>query len=385
MSVTTAPQGLRVLLVEDNPGDAKLVELQANRIQDLDILLETASTLAEAESRLSDPGIQAILLDLGLPDSNGADSVRRMVRISGERPVIVLTGLADGQAVAQALEYGAQDYLSKDGLTPELLRKTLLYAVKIRGLLSRMVRDFHELGRLQKMKDEFLAVVSHELKTPLTPILGYLALLENHLKGRTAKEPREYLRIIIDNANRLKELIEELVDVSHLGMDAGNLRPTRMAVKPLMEAALQAVAARPETASRTITLEPLPGEDPGIYADPRLLPQALGHLLSNALKFSESGKPVTAGFRREERGGRKGTVLWVRDEGKGIPEAEQELVFDKFYQVENHIARKTSGLGLGLAAVKSVMDLHGGRAWVESVPGKGSTFLLFFPDPPESA
>lgn len=377
-------QVIDALLVEDDPGDAKLVELHAARIHDLIIRFRKASTLAEAEQHLKSDGIQAVLLDLGLPDSTGTDSVKRMTQAAGDRPVIVLTGLADSHTVSRVLEEGAQDYLLKDLLTPELLRKTLLYSVRYRGLLNHLIRSQEDLTRMNRIKDEFLAVVSHELRTPLTSIVGYLKLLSRQCRDRMGAEQAEYFDVIQRNADRLLDLINSLLDLSKLGRNPDAARPKSHPIRSLVERILKSFAGVPEAAAHPIEIEPSGGGDLAVWADGPMLEQVLTNLVSNALKYSRPGKPVHLGYRREQRENREGTLLWVRDEGEGIAESDRNRIFDKFYQAEQHVTRKTGGLGLGLAIVKSIMDQHHGQVWVESRPGQGSTFFAFFPDPSPS-
>ncbi len=379
MRTAVERQSMEVLLVEDNPGDVRLLELQLEKMDDLHVDLRKAGTITEAEKILKESSVRAVLLDLSLPDSTGTESIKAMVSGAGERPVIVLTGLADHGAISRALEFGAQDYLLKDQLNPELLRKTLLYSVKYRTLLAHLIREQESLSRMHRLKDEFLSIVSHELRTPLTSILGYLKLMQKQCAETLKKEHQDYLATVMRNAELLLNLINTLLDLSRIERHAREPQPQMLRV--VEEVVLAVKTAGMEYPRRKCGVAPGSEEEVRIWADSKMLQQVLVNLITNSLKYSELDRPVTIGWEATFRDDCKGTVIWVKDEGEGIPEEIRAKVFDKFFQAEKHMTRRKGGLGLGLSIVKDIAELHQGSVWVESVAGKGSTFFVFFPNP----
>jgi signal transduction histidine kinase/ActR/RegA family two-component response regulator len=232
-----------------------------------------------------------------------------------------------------------------------------------------------ELRRLDELKSEFLAMVSHELRTPLTAIIGYSRLLMRQVHGRLTAKQLEHQEAIFRGAQRLSDLINDLLDVSRL--EAGRIelapRPTDVALIVEQAAAVVAVAAQARQIRITSALPP---ELPAASADPTRLQQILVNLIGNAVKFSAPGGSVRV------TGGRYREQLWiaVEDEGVGIAKEELARIWDPFYQVEAPMRRRHGGSGLGLAIVRRLVELHGGVVRAESDgENRGSRFSFTLP------
>jgi signal transduction histidine kinase/ActR/RegA family two-component response regulator len=232
-----------------------------------------------------------------------------------------------------------------------------------------------ELRRLDQLKSEFLAMVSHELRTPLTAIIGYSRLLTRQVHGPLSAKQLEHQEAIFRSAQRLSDLINDLLDVSRL--EAGrvelNARPT--AVRQVVDqvAAVVAVAAQAKQIRIDNAVSP---EVPLVNADPSRLQQILVNLVGNGVKFSSSGGlvSVSAGRQRDQ--------VWVsvEDRGVGIPKDELARIWDPFYQVEAPMQRRHGGSGLGLAIVRRLVELHGGVVRAESEgESRGSRFTFTLP------
>lgn len=380
VNTTMIVQDISVLLVDDNLDDIKMLEHLLARIPDLRVNLQKASTIAAAEKYLKEGSIQAILLDLSMTDSSGVSSVKRLMNVSGDRPIIVLAGFSDSHSIAKALDCGAQDYLSKEQLSPELLHKTLLFAIRYQSYMAHLIKNQENLTRSNNIKDEFLAVVSHELRTPMTSILGYFKILSKDCKEHLKPEQKEYFECIMRNSNHLMEIINSLLDLSKLDKHVEEMKPKSLKVSTVIEHMLESFAVQSVAESRSVTIDDMSDADLSVFADPRMLNQVLGNLITNAMKYSAHKRPIKIGFRTDFRDGKKGVFLWVKDEGEGVLDNIKERIFDKFFQADKHMKRKTGGLGLGLSIVKSIMELHNGKTWVENNEGQGSIFCVFFPD-----
>jgi signal transduction histidine kinase len=234
---------------------------------------------------------------------------------------------------------------------------------------QRAQREAQEANRL---KDEFLATLSHELRTPLTSILGWTQML---LKREDMDEPgkRRGLAIIERNARVQRQLVEDLLDVSRITSGKLLLNLKEVSLREVAEAALESV--RPTAEMRGVQLQAELGLlSESVLADATRLQQVLWNLLTNALKFTDRGGRVSLGAARSS----SMVELAVRDTGKGIPRELQPHVFERFRQGE--IGREHGGLGLGLAIVRHLVELHGGSAHVASEgPGLGSTFTVRLP------
>jgi signal transduction histidine kinase/ActR/RegA family two-component response regulator len=232
-----------------------------------------------------------------------------------------------------------------------------------------------ELRRLDQLKSEFLAMVSHELRTPLTAIIGYSRLLTRQVHGPLSARQLEHQEAIFRSAQRLSDLINDLLDVSRL--EAGrvelNPRPTRVRQIVDQVAAVVAVAAQ----AKHLRIEnAVPPDLPLVNADPSRLQQILVNLVGNGVKFSSSGGlvRVSAGRQRDQ------VWIGVEDRGVGIPKDELMRIWDPFYQVEAPMQRRHGGSGLGLAIVRRLVELHGGVVRAESEgENRGSRFTFTLP------
>lgn len=236
------------------------------------------------------------------------------------------------------------------------------------------VRDITRFREADVLKDTFISVVSHELKTPIAIIKGYAETLRRPEAWRNQALVEEMLTSITEESDRLARLVDDLLDASRL--QAGGL-PFRDVEE---DVDLRFIARRvterhgPQSALHKLSLD-FSEDFPIIFGDPQRLEQVLDNLVSNAIKYSPRGGDVWI----------KGTatpaevVISVSDEGVGIPLEDQERIFDRFYRVENPETRAVAGTGLGLYLTRAIVLAHGGRCWVDSIPGRGATFYVALP------
>ncbi|MBB4634863.1 ATP-binding protein [Longimicrobium terrae] len=233
-------------------------------------------------------------------------------------------------------------------------------------------RDVTERREVERMKDEFVSIVSHELRTPLTSIRGSLGLLAAGKLGEVPEKGRRMLDIAVQNTDRLVRLINDILDIERIESGRVTMEVRSTDAAELAHQAVEVMAAMAERAGIRLFAwaERLP-----LAADPDRILQVLTNLLSNAVKFSPPGGEVTVTTEARE-----GEVLFrVVDQGRGIPEDRLDAIFERFQQVDSSDAREKGGTGLGLAICRSIVQQHGGRIWVESEMGKGSTFLFTLP------
>jgi signal transduction histidine kinase len=229
--------------------------------------------------------------------------------------------------------------------------------------------------KLSRLKSDFVANVSHELKTPLALIRLFAETLE---LGRvpTEDKARQYHRIINKESRRLTQLINNILDFSRIEAGRKEYRLVRTDVASVVRDVVDAYRFPIEQQGVDLQLDIAEGL-PELDVDPEALSQALINLVNNAIKYSPEEKHVRIAVRRD--GGR--VAISVADRGIGIPRAEQKRIFEKFYRVESSLVHTTKGSGLGLALVQHIVEAHGGRIEVQSAPGEGSAFTLMFPVP----
>jgi signal transduction histidine kinase len=230
-----------------------------------------------------------------------------------------------------------------------------------------------ELQRANQHKAEFLANMSHELRTPLNSILGFSQLLLEGDGGILTSDQRQDVDIIAQNGQHLLALINDLLDISKLEAGKAQLHRGEVEVEPLISECVENVSSLAKTKRLDLTAS-VSAEVGRIFADGPKLKQVLLNLLGNAIKFTETGSVrVTA-----ERQGAELRVS-VRDSGIGVPAEDTERIFESFQQGKSGISGKYQGTGLGLAICRQLVEMHGGRIWVKSTPGQGSTFTFTIP------
>ncbi len=251
--------------------------------------------------------------------------------------------------------------------------------------LVNVIVNVHDITRLreeEEIKSTFTSIISHELKTPVALIKGYAQTLARPDVQWDRETARQSLEIIEEEADRLEGLINNLLDVSRI--QAGGLRLDWADVN--LNRLVQRVADGYRTQSDRHTIDvDVPVPLPSIWADQERVRQVLTNLLGNALKYSPDGGRIRLGGWSDAVEGYPRVVLYVADEGVGIPPEELPYVFDRFYRVDSSLRRSTAGAGLGLFLSKAVVDAHGGSIWARSEPGKGTTFFVALPVDPRTA
>jgi two-component system sensor histidine kinase ResE len=232
-----------------------------------------------------------------------------------------------------------------------------------------------QLAELDKLKAEFVSVASHELKTPLNVILGYLQLLDEGVYGTLNEKQREVLQTIDAQCQSLSRLVKQLLDVSRFEAGGGKLEPRTVKLGSFLrelEAAFQVLAMQ-RGITFLVTRDPALPET--VFWDEDRMSEVLGNLLSNAFKFTDRGGRVELGVFSVP----SGVTMEVRDSGAGIAPDQLPHVFQKFYQADNQSAASAKGTGLGLAIAKEIVEAHRGTIAVHSAIGHGTTFTITLP------
>ncbi|HEX6505179.1 MAG TPA: hybrid sensor histidine kinase/response regulator [Terriglobales bacterium] len=363
----------RVLLIEDNPGDADLVRLRLVE-RKLDVNVDCVQRLTDALSALKEKPPAVVLLDLNLPDSQGAETFRKVLEKAPDVPIVILSGQDDEDLAIKALQQGVQDYLVKGAITGGELDRAMRHAVERQALLRSL-----EMSRKQQLefKNQFLSHVSHELRTPLTCIHQYVTLLLDGIAGDVAPEQREHLKTVLKSVNQLGAMVRDLLEATRA--ESGKMRIERRCVS-MADIVSTAVTMMQATANeKRVGLEV--GVDttmPFIYGDPDRILEVLINLIENAIKFTPSEGAVTVQACRIPTDADFACVS-VADTGCGIKPEARALVFERLYQDPNSVDNNRKGLGLGLFIAKELVRLHGGRIWVVSEAGHGSTFSFTLP------
>ncbi|MCX7608812.1 MAG: hybrid sensor histidine kinase/response regulator [Anaerolineales bacterium] len=231
-------------------------------------------------------------------------------------------------------------------------------------------QDISYWKQIDRLKSEFIHAVSHDLRSPLTAILGYIDLVER--VGPLTEQQREFILRVQQNVQGITLLLNELLELGRIeaGLDT---QKELVCFEEIVRQAYESLEVQARMRSQRITLS-LPDQPSTLRGNPIRLRQMLDNLIGNAIKYTPEGGEISVQLEVQNNQ----LILRVRDTGPGIPPADQPHIFNKFYRASN-VPRGVGGTGLGLAIVKSIVDNHGGRIWVDSVLGKGSTFTVVLP------
>jgi signal transduction histidine kinase len=273
--------------------------------------------------------------------------------------------------VLEALNKRGGPFTENDLQTLSIIASQAAVAIHNANLVSALQKAYDELGKVEKLKSDFIAIASHELRTPLGVILGYAALLKEDADQATS----EHAAAVLNSALRMRALIEDMTNMNMLRVGSAELTLSRQAVQPILEAAFEEMRPLIEAKGQEVTRH-APPEQLLAEVDAPKLTMALTNLLNNAMRFTPGGGKIELGLERH------GSEAWMRvkDNGAGLPAEQLERVFDQFYQVEHHMTRRHEGMGLGLSIVRAVVRAHNGRVWAESSgPDQGATFTIALP------
>ncbi|HTE46618.1 MAG TPA: PAS domain S-box protein, partial [Gemmatimonadaceae bacterium] len=248
-------------------------------------------------------------------------------------------------------------------------------AAKLPGGRTQIIaRDISSRRELERLKAEFVSVVSHELRTPLTSIRGALGLLASGRLGDSKEKAQRMLDVAVANTDRLIRLINDILDAERI--ESGTIAMERAWCEDIESAGQVTEILRPVAERAGVELKVI-GEQTPVWADADRLTQTLTNLVGNAIKFSPQGSTIEVRITSDDSEVR----FEVRDHGRGIPADKLESIFERFQQVDASDAREKGGSGLGLAISRSIVRQHGGRIWVESTVGVGSSFCFTIPVP----
>ncbi len=349
----------------------------------------------EAVEMAQDLQPDLVMMDINLSEMDGLTAARQITARS-PMPIVALTAHDRPDLIAEAGESGISYYLVKPAGRREITRAIEIATARFHDLAelrrtnaalqdeiaerqraqAEAARYAADLERSNEELEQFGYVVSHDLRAPLRTVQGYLRLLNQRYADRLDAKAETYIDYAISGAARMQEMIQALLDLSRV--ETGGREPAPTDVEAVLNRTLRALSPAIDETGAAVTHDPLPT----VLADEVQLAQVFQNLIANALKFRREGVPpkvhVTA--REGERGG-EGEGKWifsVTDNGIGIDPDQADRIFQIFQRL--HTEDEYEGLGIGLALCKRIIDRHGGRLWVESEPGEGSTFTFTLPE-----
>jgi signal transduction histidine kinase len=384
---------IHVLLVEDELGDAELAHVALRSYLNDRFAVEWVRSLAEACNRLDKQSYAVVLLDLGLPDSFGLETLTRLCAVPGVPPIIVLTVLNDANLGLSTLKAGAADYLVKGDFGYNGLARTIIYTLHRTGLERELLTYHHHLEQLvaertaelltvkdaaeaaNRAKSMFLANVSHELRTPLNAILGFSTILRRD--SQLNDQQRQQLDIINRSGEHLLTLINDVLEVAKIEAGRIVLEQAPLDLGSLVRDVSEMMSVRAQEKGLRLLVEQSSQFPRFILGDEPRLRQILINLVGNAIKFTRQGGVTVRFGIRNNAADHLLIKVEVEDTGIGIAPQDQARLFEPFVQVGEHGVNK--GTGLGLTITRQFVQLMGGTITLESAPGKGSLFRVEWP------
>lgn len=393
----------RVYQTETTPNDRQVLQSFADQaaiaVQNARLYQSVRNEQQQLSAILEHSADGVMILDAGRVIRRFNRALARMSGWSAEvatgqlhDTVVILKRIEQGEPLSVAIQHGWPHspngnevpgnslYVEGDWQRPDgsSLSVGITYAPLLdeRGTLKNVivnVRDITHFRQAQEAKSAFISIVSHELKTPVALIKGYAGTLRRNDAQWDPATVQQSLAVIEDEADRLSELIENLLAASKLQADG--LRLTQVGDVDMRRLADRSVERfRTQSTLHTLGVD-FPSNFPTIHGDETRLRQVLDNLLSNAIKYSpRGGNIVVRGVYDDQT-----VSICVSDQGVGLPQDEQDRIFERFYRVESTLSRSTQGTGLGLYLARAIVEAHGGTIRVQSEPGKGSTFTFTLP------
>ncbi|MCA9217523.1 MAG: hybrid sensor histidine kinase/response regulator [Planctomycetales bacterium] len=381
---------VRVLVVDDDGVDMReTLRALSHSIGD-SFEITTAHSLTSATKLLSDSGFDVVLLDLGLPESSGLDTLREIRTTIRNVPIIVVSDINDEDTALQALDYGAQDYFIKGTLTSDLLRRSIRYAIHRQKLVQNLRENEKTLQKNQEMLQaknlrlealcdtahKFVDNVSHEFRTPLTVIKEYTSLMLDGIAGSVSDEQRRMLNIVSDRTNDLGNMVDDMLDISKMQSGLMGLLRCRCRIEDILRSVRPCLARKAEIKSVKIEFVNEP-DLPELYCDPEKIGRVITNLTVNAIKFCGDPGIVQVTCKLADNG--EDIVVEVTDNGRGIDAESLQSIFERFTQLGSDVRSSTKGFGLGLSICKELVQLNFGQMNVQSKLGHGSAFSFTVP------
>ena len=390
---------LAIKLTEVENGQTAIATLQLIE-NNISKVLETNPTLTTTQQ--TNNKFDIILLDYRLPDIDGLEFIAKIKAISLDLPIIVLTGQGDEEIAVKIMKAGAADYLSKTKIEPENLAKAITSAIRIhraekavelanqrlRASNQLLILKNQELERQQeqiklqniqlqksyKLKSEFLATTSHELRTPMNAIMGFSQLLLRQYPDPLSQQQQNLVERILNNSRNLLNMINEMLDFSKIEAGKLELKPQKFDLNYLIKLTVEELRSLALQKQLDLVTD-INLKNPYLIQDSNCIKRTIINLLSNGIKFTESGTIIIKAREIEDNQ----ILIAVTDTGIGIAPEDCDKIFQAFRQADQSFTRQHSGTGLGLAITQSLVTMMGGKIILNSELGKGSTFTIKIP------
>ena len=373
-SVLSARESPLILLVDDNPDDRETYMRALKKIGEVSYRYAEVAGGESMLSYLAGANPDCVLLDYSLPGRNGLELLSKVIADYPFLPIVMMTGQGNENIAVQAIKAGAQHYLVKSDVTPDLLHETIAAAIKHRALEYERGLLIEKLTASNTELERFAYVASHDLQEPIRMVASFSQILSQEYSQCLDDNGRQYLDIVRQSSVRMRGMIEDLLTYARIGNAVTETKP--FDGEAVLAAALDNLRELIKERGAEITSDPMPA----LCGNPVQVSRLWQNLLANAIKYQAEGA-----VPRIHVGVREGNDAWhlsVHDNGIGIEPRFIEQIFQPFRRL--HVWDSIQGTGLGLSICRRIVENHGGKIWAESVPGKGTTFHFTLSRPPST-
>jgi signal transduction histidine kinase len=370
-------KNLNVLVVDDEPGICSGVKRILQRFtvsypfmdEDRGFNVYESYTGEEAIDFIRQSPPDIVLLDNKLPGIQGTEVLDYINKNNREIIVMIITSYASLELAVKATEQGAYDFIPKP-FTPQELKSSMENVTK-NIFLRSMTKKLNKEGK--EVRFQFLSVLSHELKSPLNAVEGYLQIMQERQAGKDISDYDQVIERSLQRIKGMRTLILDLLDLTKIQSDEQSKEYRQVNLRQVARDAIESI--NPYAIQKDVSIELHDGEDITMHADPNDMEIVMNNLVSNAVKYNKKGGRVDIYIDRLEQGPR----IQVSDTGIGMDPQETSRLFKEFVRIKNEKTKNITGSGLGLSIVKKVIDLYGGNIQVDSKPEQGSTFTVILP------
>lgn len=368
---------LDVLVVDDEPGICSGVQRILQRFtvsypfmdEDRGFNIHEAYTGEDAIDFIKQSPPDIVLLDNKLPGIQGTEVLDYINKNNRDIIVMIITSYASLELAVKATDQGAYDFIPKP-FTPQELKSAMENVTK-NIFLRSMTKRLNKEGK--EVRFQFLSVLSHELKSPLNAVEGYLQLMQERQAGNDISGYDQVIERSLQRIKGMRTLIMDLLDLTKIQSDEKDKKYEEVNLTETARGAIESI--NPYAIQKDVTVQLHGEEEVRVYVDPNDMEIVLNNLISNAVKYNYDGGQVDITLGRDE----DGVHIQVSDTGIGMKKEDTQKLFQEFVRIKNDQTKNITGSGLGLSIVKKVVDLYGGRIDVDSQPEKGSTFTVFLP------
>lgn len=363
---------IRVLLVDDDEDDYLIIRNFITRIPDSPFKLSWESSIDKAGKVIARQEHDVYLVDFRLGSRDGLELLSQFDLVQRPEPFIILTGAGDERIERKAMRMGVSDYLVKGTLDTELLSRVLHYALQRKKFEAQRLEHLMEVNR---SKDEFIALASHQLRTPATAVKQYIGMILEGFAGDVTPEQERFLRSAYESNERQIQVVNDILRVAKLDLKKITLKKKLTDMPGLLESILHDLAS--QFAGRNQTISYSKSKEPILsMIDTEYIRMAISNIVDNASKYTPEGKGISVTVEElpDEM-----IAVSVIDQGVGIDQENLDKLFKKFSRIENPLSVKVGGTGLGLYWSKEIVEIHGGSIEVASTVGEGTTFTVLLP------